>query len=101
MNERVAYCHLVARVLAADGIMEEAERSFLEKAMAALGLDAAERDAVVHFEGAAGAEDAMRALPEERRRALVEDLVDAAFADGKLSRHESAIVKAITSALGL
>lgn len=99
--ERVAHCHLIARVLAADGIMEDQERAFLERAMAKMGLSDDERDQVMHFEGTEGAEEALAAMPEADRRKVVDDLVAAALIDGKLSPHETEIVKNVTKALGL
>lgn len=99
--EKVAHCHLIAKVLAADGIMESTERDFLERAMTWMGLTDEERDRVIHFEGAEGAEAAFKDLPIEDRQALVDELIEAALVDGKLSPHETAIVKRIGAALGL
>lgn len=99
--DRVAYCHLIAKILAADGIMESTEREFLERTMESMGLTEEERDRVVHFEDAEGAEEAMRQRPEAERRKLVDELVEAALVDGKLSPHETELVKKITAALGL
>lgn len=98
---RTAYCHLIAKVLSADGIMHDTERDFLERCMTRMGLTAEERDQVVHFEGAEDAEATMRQKPEEERRQLVDELVEAALVDGKLSPHETELVKKITEALGL
>lgn len=101
MREPVAHCHLIASVLAADGIMHEAEREFLDRAMTRLGLTEEERKQVMYFENAEGAAESLRGLSEEDRRKVVDDLVAAALVDGKLSPHETAIVKRIREALGL
>jgi uncharacterized tellurite resistance protein B-like protein len=101
MNPAVARCHLVAEVLAADGMMTDAERAVLEQAMIDGQLTEPERDAVRHFEGAAGAIAALAGLPEADRQAIVDALVDAAVADGKLTPNETATVKRIAGALGL
>ena len=101
MDERVACCHLIASILAADGIMTDSERDFLAGAMARAGLSESERDQVTHFEGAEGAVEAARQLPEERRRELIDDLLNASLVDGRLSPLETKLVAQITEALGL
>lgn len=101
MNERVARCLLLARVLAADGFMTESERAVLEDAMAREGLDDAERRVVSDLDRMTDAEDTMRTLPEAERRAFVDTLIEAALADGKLSPLETKTVAAISTAIGL
>ena len=101
MTPAVARCHLLAEVLSADGIMQDSERQLLEVAMTRGGLSDAERDAVRHFEGAAGAIEALAALPEAERQAMVDGLVEAAIADGKLTPNETATVKRLAAKLGL
>ena len=46
MNEKVAKCLLVSKVLVADGMMTDAERGFLDAMMTADGLDAEDRRCV-------------------------------------------------------
>ena len=77
MTSNVAKCLLVSKVLVADGMVDEDERSFLKDLMSQLGL-----------------------TPEEKL-ALVELLVDAASADGHLSPKEMATIKHVEQALGL
>ncbi len=101
MAPNVARCHLLAEVLAADGMMTETEREILEAEMSSLGLTEPERDAVRHFEGTAGAIAAVGALPLADRQAVVDRLVEAALADGKLTAAETAAVKRISEALRL
>lgn len=101
MRPELAYCHIVAGLLAADGMMDQTERDFLHDTMARLGLDTEERDAVVHFEGTEGAEDAVRAMPLERRQELRDDLVTATLADGKISAPESEMVQRLSELLGV
>lgn len=101
MLASVARCHLLAEVLAADGMMAEAERATLEAEMERLGLSEGERDQVRHFEGAADALETVAALPESERQGLVDALVEAALVDGKLTPAETAAVKRIASALRL
>ena len=101
MNEKVAKCLLVSKVLVADGMMTDDERAFLAAMMAAEGLDADERRRVIELEGWDDAERLVRELPLEQRRALVEQLVDAASADGRLSANELATIRQLTAELGV
>jgi uncharacterized tellurite resistance protein B-like protein len=101
MDNRVARCHLLAEVLAADGIMTDDERALLEKHMADHELSDEERDQVRHFEGRDAAIDLLRERPSLERREIVDQLVEAALADGKLTPNETATVKRIAEALGL
>jgi len=101
MDARIAKCLLLSKVLAADGIMTENERSFLDSAMTRLGLGDAERRSILDLEGWNEAEAALAHLSMEDKREIVSQLVDAASADGRLSPLEMAMVKRITTALGV
>jgi uncharacterized tellurite resistance protein B-like protein len=101
MNEKVAKCLLIAKVLVADGMMTDDERGFLDAVMAAEGLDDDERRRVIELDGWDDAERLVRALPIEQRRALIEQLVDAAAADGRLSAHELATIQQLSAELGV
>lgn len=99
MNANVAKCLLVSKVLVADGMMSDDERSFLANMMDKLGLSDAEKKQVIELEGWDQAEPIVNALAEDERREIVELLVDAASADGRLSPHELATVKKVSAAL--
>ena len=101
MNANVARCLLVSKVLVADGMMTDDERGFLDGMMTALALSDDERRRVIELEGWAEAEPIVRALSVEERRALVEQLVDAAAADGRLSAHELATIQRVAHELGV
>jgi len=101
MNANVARCLLVSKVLVADGMMTDAERSFLETMMTALALGDDERRRVIELEGWEEAEPVVRALSIEQRRELVEQLVDAAGADGRLSANELAVIQRVAHELGV
>lgn len=101
MNEKVAKCLLVSKVLVADGMMTDEEHAFLDAMMTAEGLDADERRRVIELEGWDDAERHLRALPGEQRRALIEQLVDAASADGRLSANELATIRRLAAELGI
>jgi uncharacterized tellurite resistance protein B-like protein len=101
MNTNVAKCLLVSKVLVADGMMAEDERAFLDGMMTKLGLTEDERRQVTDLEGWDEAEPIVKQLSEDERRGIIELLVDAASADGRLSPHELATVKRVSAALGL
>jgi uncharacterized tellurite resistance protein B-like protein len=101
MDDRVARCHLLAEVLAADGIMTDAERALLEQHLSNHELSDEEKDHIRHFEGAEEAIAVLRERPLLERQEIVDQLVECALADGKLSPKETAAVKRISAALGL
>lgn len=101
MELRVAKSLLVSKILVADGIMTENERLFLDAFMRKLGLTPDERQKVVDLEGWDDAEKVVAALPEDDRRQVLDTLLSAASADGRLSPLEVTAVQAITAALGL
>lgn len=101
MTPNVAKCLLVSKVLVADGIVSDDERSFLASLMERLGLSPEERQQVTDLEGWDEAEGIVKALPTDERRDLVAMLVDAASADGRLSALELAAAKKVAAALGV
>jgi uncharacterized tellurite resistance protein B-like protein len=101
VNPSVAKCLLLSKVLVADGMMTDDERGFLEGVMTNLGLSADERRQVVELDGWDQAEPIVAALSLEERHGLVDLLVDAAAADGRLSVYELTAVKKLSAALGL
>lgn len=101
MNDRLASCLLIAKVLVADGMMAEHERGFLARAMETFGLTEAEQARVRNLDGFDEAEKWAAGMPREKKQALVDQLVQAALSDGKLSPHETKTVGALTTALGL
>jgi uncharacterized tellurite resistance protein B-like protein len=101
MDHRVARCHLLAQVLADDGIMTEEEKALLEQHMANHELSEAEREEVRSLKGSVEATAILRERPSIERQEIVDQLVEAALADGKLTPGETAAVKRIAQALGL
>ncbi len=100
MSPSLAQCLLVAHVLVADGIITDDERAFLEATCARAGLTAAERQQVSDLDGVDQAKAVLRDLPEAERDHLMELLVDAASADGRLGPQELAAVRGLATALG-
>jgi uncharacterized tellurite resistance protein B-like protein len=101
MTPNLAKCLLLSKVLVADGMMTDEERTFLDALMAEVGLSDAERKQVIELEGWDEAEPIVQALSREDKQDLVERLVDAASIDGRLSPHELATVKKLQKGLGL
>ncbi|HUS31929.1 MAG TPA: TerB family tellurite resistance protein [Kofleriaceae bacterium] len=101
MNANVAKCLLVSKVLVADGMMSDDEKLFLQNMMEKLALTEAEKRSVIELENWDEAEPIVTKLSEDERQELVEMLVDAASADGRLSAHELATVQRVSKALGL
>ena len=101
MEPRIAKCLLLSKVLAADGIMTENERAFLDRAMKKAGVSEEEKRSILDLEGWDEAEEAFSGSTEDEKREMVSQLVDAASADGRLSPLEMQMVKRISKALGL
>jgi uncharacterized tellurite resistance protein B-like protein len=101
MNANVAKCLLISKVLVADGMMSDDEKEFLSGMMTKLGLTETEKRSVIELENWDEAEPIVNKLSQDERQEIVELLVDAASADGRLSAHELATVQRVSKALGL
>jgi len=101
MELRIAKCLLLTKVLAADGIMTENERAFLDAAMKKLGVKEEEKRGILDLEGWDDAESALTGISDDEKRELISQLVDAASADGRLSPLEAQMVKRISKELGI
>ncbi len=101
MTTNVAKCLLISKVLVADGMMADEEHAFLDALMTRLGLDADEKRSVIELEGWDEAEGLVAELPLEAKLELIELLVDAASADGRLAPNELATIQRVERALGL
>jgi uncharacterized tellurite resistance protein B-like protein len=101
MTTNVAKCLLISKVLVADGMMADTEHEFLDALMTRFGLDADEKKSVIELEGWDEAEGLVNELSLEAKLELVELLVDAASADGRLSPQELATIQRVERALGI
>ena len=79
--------------------MDDAERTFLETTMEKMGLDAATKERVKHFEGSDEAIDLVSSMPLEQRQELRDDLVGATLADGKIDALEQLLMKELSESL--
>jgi uncharacterized tellurite resistance protein B-like protein len=100
MHKNLAIAHVMASVVAADGIIEGKERELLEEAMEDLELNEEERQQVRDFKNE-GAEDVVRTMPEADKLMLRDGLLAATVADGKITEQEKAVVKRMTELMGL
>src|SRR5437867_2039760 len=101
MDLRMARLHLLAQVLEADGIVTESEHAFLERHMNAQKLSGDERGQIRGGRGRDEALAFLRERPQSERQEILEELAEAALADGKLTMHENAAIKKLSAALGL
>jgi uncharacterized tellurite resistance protein B-like protein len=101
MDLRLARLHLLAQVLEADGIVTESEHAFLDRHMTAQKLSREERGLIRGGKGRAEAMAFLRGLSTGTRTQLVQELAEAALADGKLSPLETNAIKKLAEALGL
>ena len=100
MHKNLAICHVIASVVAADGIIEAVERAFLEEAMEDLDLSEEERQQVREFKSE-GCEEVVSTMPLEDKLTMRDGLIAATLADGNISRHETEVVKRVTELMGL
>lgn len=101
MNERIAKCLLISKVLVADGIMTAAEKDFLKRSMDGLSLSPDEQAKVIDLQGWDEAEPIVAKLGDDDKRQLVDELVQAALVDGALGKQELEVVQRISKALGV
>ncbi len=101
MRRAEARCHLIASVLAADGLMGQGERDLLDYVMDHWQLDTSERRRVTTFERQHEAMAIIQASPPQEREALINECLAAALADGKIAPQEQLRIQQLTAALGL
>jgi uncharacterized tellurite resistance protein B-like protein len=101
MDDRVARCLLISKVLVADGIMTDDERSFLARAMETFGLSEEEQTRVINLENWGEAEPIVARMSAADKQELLDQLTGAALVDGQLSKLELEVVKRISEALDL
>ncbi len=99
-EERDKVCQLIEAVIAADGVVDEAEREFLNKIVERFGLP--ERVAQPHTEADFGrTTGTLRNLPADVQTRVMALLVEAAVVDGKVDPQERALLLASAATLGI
>jgi uncharacterized membrane protein YebE (DUF533 family) len=101
MHVRLATCLLLTEVLAADGMIRDAERRLLDETMDRVGLDPAERRRVADLDGLDEAARVVAGLEPEEKTLILDELTSAALADGQLSAQEIKTIAKITAAIGM
>jgi uncharacterized tellurite resistance protein B-like protein len=100
-EEREKVVGLIETMIAADGVVGDAERDFLRRALARWGIsesDRADRPAV----SATGVATAtLRGLAPDVRVRVMALLVEAAIVDGQVSPEERALLLASAASLGI
>lgn len=92
-REKLACCRVIARLLAADGALDDTERAFLDTTMQRHGLDAADRERVLA--GGGDLDQDLAAVGPAARAELVRYLEAAAALDGRLAPEEAAILERV------
>ena len=87
---KAAYCRLIASLVAADEVLTEEEERFLERTLERLGMSDDDLTAALQVVDADEAAAILARLPVADRRAVVQELVDAAHVDGDVHPAETA-----------
>ncbi|CAN5678016.1 hypothetical protein BH11MYX4_BH11MYX4_61760 [soil metagenome] len=100
VEERHKVCQLIEAVIAADGVVAEAEREYLRKIVERFGLPA--RDAAPIVENDFGrATTTLRTLAPDVQTRVMALLVEAAVIDGRVDPQERALLLASAATLGI
>ena len=101
-GDRHKVCELIEAVIAADGIVEPAERDYLRRIVERFGLP--ERpEAVISSDGSAfgRATTTLRGLTPDVQKGVMALLVEAAIVDGRVDPQERALLLASAASLGI
>jgi uncharacterized tellurite resistance protein B-like protein len=99
MDNRIARLHLLAQVIAADGRITDEEQALIEKHMSDHELSDEEKHAVLTGQGRDEALALLRERPVVERQEIVDQLVEAAYADGRVTTDEADLVERLRKAL--
>jgi uncharacterized tellurite resistance protein B-like protein len=99
MDNRIARLHLLAEVIAADGFITDEEQALIEKHMSDHELSDEEKKEVRTGRGREQAIALLRERPAVERQEIIDQLVEAALADGRLTRDEATLVEKLRAAL--
>jgi hypothetical protein len=95
-REKLACCRVIARLLAADGALDEPERTFLAATLERHGLSAADQEHVLAPGGSL--DDELADVGPAARAELLRYLEAAAALDGRLAPEEAAILERVRTA---
>lgn len=100
VEERHKVCELIEAVIAADGVIADAEREYLRGIVARFGL-AAREPAQVTESDLGRTTTTLRALAPDVRPRVMALLVEAAVVDGRIDPEERALLLASAATLGI
>ena len=98
LEDRYTVCDLIESVIAADGVVDDREREFLQTIIRRFALPPRTKSASVNV-GLTTAK--LRALPSDVQTRVMALLVEAAVVDGKVDPHERAMLLASAATLGI
>jgi len=101
IEERSKVCDLIEAVVAADGVVSDAEREFLRKVVERFGLSEAARADRVMTSDLGRTTSTLRTLPPDAQAKVMALLVEAAVADGRIEPEERALLLASAASLGI
>ena len=99
IEQREKVVQLIEAVIAADGVIAESERQFLQRVLERFGL-AADRERVA-LSAPGHCMATLRTLPPDVQAGVLGLLVEAAVADGQISPEERAMLLAAAASLGI
>ena len=99
MDNRIARLHLLAQVIASDGRITDEEQALIEKHMSDHELSDEEKQAVLTGRGREEALALLRERPLVERQEIIDQLIEAAYADGRVTTDEADLVERLRKAL--
>ncbi len=101
LNDRIARGRLIASMVAADDDVTASELEFLERALGRLGLSVEERKSALSLINAKAAEELIAGLDRIDRLDFLNELAEAAYADGHLDDHERDYIDRLAQVMAL
>jgi uncharacterized tellurite resistance protein B-like protein len=101
IEQREKVVSLIEAVIAADGVVTDAERQFLQRVVARFGFTDRDRADRIVASAPGLAVTTLRTLPSDVQAGVMGLLVEAAIADGAVSPEERAILLAAAASLGI
>jgi len=94
-------CQLIAGLVVADDDLDPTEEAFIERLLAKCGFEPETRGTLFPIVDREEAAAAMKALPEQVQAYVLDMMIDAAAADGKVVATEQRFLETVGEALGI
>ncbi len=101
IEDRLKIIRLIEAVIAADGVVSEDEREFLQRIVARFGIQDADRADAIVASAPGLATTTLRALDPDVQVRVMALLVEAAVVDGNVAPEERALLLAAAATLGI